>query len=143
MSLLIYYKNRIKTMALGSKHKVEPNFSMSSMTDIVFLLLIFFMLTTNFITPSGLQVNLPASESTVVEMQKVSITITENLEYYVNNKRVSKANVRSELRGALQEGKGVVAIHIDKSVPTEHLVYVAGIANALEAKVSVVARPEQ
>ncbi|MDH5602421.1 MAG: biopolymer transporter ExbD [Cyclobacteriaceae bacterium] len=129
-------------MALGSKHKVEPNFSMSSMTDIVFLLLIFFMLTTNFITPSGLQVNLPASESTVVEMQKVSVTITEDLSYYVNNKRVSKANVRTELRSALKEGKGVVAIHIDKSVPTEHLVYVAGIANALEAKVSVVARPE-
>ena len=129
-------------MALGSKHKVEPNFSMSSMTDIVFLLLIFFMLTTNFITPSGLQVNLPASESTVVEMQKVSVTITEDLNYYVNNKRVSRANVKTELRSALNEGKGVVAIHIDKSVPTEHLVYVAGIANALEAKVSVVARPE-
>ena len=116
---------------------------MSSMTDIVFLLLIFFMLTTNFITPSGLQVNLPASEATVVEMQKVSITITEDLDYYVNNKRVSRANIKSELRSALQEGKGVVAIHVDKSVPTEHLVYVAGIANTLEAKVSVVARPEQ
>ena len=129
-------------MALGSKHKVEAMFSMASMTDIIFLLLVFFMLTSNFITPSGLQVNLPSSESTVVEMQKVSVTITEDLSFYVNNKKVSRASVRSELRNALEAGKGVVAIHIDRSVPTEHLVYVAGIANALEAKVSVVAKPE-
>ena len=130
-------------MGLGSKHKADAMFSMSSMTDIVFLLLIFFMLTSNFITPSGLQVNLPSSESTVVEMQKVSVTITEDLKYYVNNKQVSKSNLKPELRSALKEGKGVVAIHIDKSVPTEHLVFVAGIANALEAKVSVVAKPDK
>ncbi len=129
-------------MGLSSKHKVEPMFSMSSMTDIVFLLLIFFMLTANFITPSGLKVNLPASESTVVEMQKVSVTITEDLSFYVNNKEVSRTSLRTELRSALKEGKGVVAIHIDKSVPTEHLVFVAGIANAMEASVSVVARPD-
>ena len=129
-------------MGLSSKYKVEPMFSMSSMTDIVFLLLIFFMLTSNFITPSGLKVNLPASESTVVEMQKVSVTITEDLSFYVNNKKVSRASLRTELRSALKEGKGVVAIHIDKTVPTEHLIYVAGIANTMEASVSVVAKPD-
>ena len=129
-------------MALGSKHKVDPSFSMSSMTDIVFLLLVFFMLTSNFITPSGLQVNLPASESTIVEMQKVSVTITSDLKFYVNNKEVSRNSIKAELRSALNDGMGVVAIHIDRSVPTEHLVFVAGIANALEAKVSVVAKPE-
>ena len=115
-------------MGLSSKHKAEPMFSMSSMTDIVFLLLIFFMLT--------------ASESTVVEMQKVSVTITEDLSFYVNNKEVSRTSLRTELRSALKAGKGIVAIHIDKTVPTEHLVYVAGIANAMEASVSVVARPD-
>ena len=129
-------------MGLSSKHKAEPMFSMSSMTDIVFLLLIFFMLTSNFITPTGLKVNLPASESTVVEMQKVSVTITEDLSFYVNNKEVSRTSLRTELRSALKAGKGIVAIHIDKTVPTEHLVYVAGIANAMEASVSVVARPD-
>ncbi len=128
-------------MGLSSKFKVEPNFSMSSMTDIVFLLLIFFMLTSNFITPSGLQVDLPSSESTVVEMQQVSVTITKDLTFYVNNKEVSKAGLKTELRSALTGKKGVVAIHVDKTVPTEELIFVAGIANALEAKVSVVAKP--
>ncbi|MBV6645551.1 MAG: biopolymer transporter ExbD, partial [Cyclobacteriaceae bacterium] len=50
-------------MNLKSKHKVEASFSMSSMTDVIFLLLIFFMLTASFITPSGLPVNLPTSKS--------------------------------------------------------------------------------
>ena len=128
-------------MALGSKHKVEPLFSMSSMTDIVFLLLIFFMLTSNFITPSGLKVDLPASEASQVELQKVSVTITKDLGFYVNDREVPRTRLRSELRSALSEGKGVVAIFVDKTVPTEHLVFVAGIANALEAKVSVSTEP--
>ena len=124
-------------MGLQSKHKIEPMFSMSSMTDIVFLLLIFFMLTSAFITPSGLPVNLPTSKASTVEMQKVSVTITEGLEYYVNDKKVSRAMLEGELKRKLIGNEGVVALHIDKSVPSEHLVYVAGIATSLEAKVSV------
>lgn len=124
-------------MGLQTKHKVEPMFSMSSMTDIVFLLLIFFMLTSSFITPSGLPVNLPTSKASTVEMQKVSVTITEDLDYYVNDKKVSRAMLEGELRSKLVDAEGVVALHIDKAVPSEHLVYVAGIATALEAKVSV------
>ena len=124
-------------MGLQTKHKIEPMFSMSSMTDIVFLLLIFFMLTSSFITPSGLPVNLPTSKTSTVEMQKVSVTITEALDYYVNDKKVSRAMLEGELRSKLGEAEGVVSLHIDKAIPSEHLVYVAGIATALEAKVSV------
>ena len=124
-------------MGLQTKHKIEPMFSMSSMTDIVFLLLIFFMLTSSFITPSGLPVNLPTSKASTVEMQKVSVTITEDLDYYVNDKKVTRGSLEGELRSKLVGNEGVVALHIDKAVPSEHLVYVAGIATSLEAKVSV------
>ncbi|MCA6073327.1 ExbD/TolR family protein [Fulvivirga sedimenti] len=129
-------------MALKSKHNVEPMFSMSSMTDIIFLLLIFFMLTSSFITPSGLPVNLPTSRASTVEMQKVSVTITENMEYFVGDKKVSKNMLEAELRSRLTEGQGSVVLHIDKSVPTEQFVYVAGIATSLEAKVSIATLPE-
>ncbi len=129
-------------MALKSKHKVESMFSMSSMTDIIFLLLIFFMLTSSFITPSGLPVNLPTSKASTVEMQKVSVTITENLDYYVGDKKVSKSMLEAELRSRLTGKEGAVVLHIDKSVPTEQFVYVAGIATALEAKVSIATMPE-
>ncbi|MEQ8574031.1 MAG: biopolymer transporter ExbD, partial [Fulvivirga sp.] len=111
-------------MSLKSKHNVEPMFSMASMTDIIFLLLVFFMLTSSFITPSGLPVNLPTSKSSTVEMQKVSVTITKELDYYVNDKKVSKGRLEGELRSKLIGKEGVIVLHIDSSVPTEHLVFV-------------------
>lgn len=117
-------------------------FSMSSMTDIIFLLLVFFMLTSSFITPSGLPVNLPTSKSSTVELQKVSVTITKELDYYVNDKKVSRALLEGQLKSKLDSKEGVVVLHIDSSVPTEHLVYVADIATALEAKVSIATKPK-
>lgn len=128
-------------MNLGSKNKIDPAFSMASMTDLIFLLLIFFMLTSSFVTPSGLPVNLPSSRASNIEVQRVSVTVTRDLQYYVNDKKVSKAMLEPELKSRLGAGAGSVVLHIDKSVPSEHLVYVAGIATALEAKVVVATKP--
>ncbi|HPI79918.1 MAG: biopolymer transporter ExbD [Cyclobacteriaceae bacterium] len=129
-------------MNLQSRNKVEAAFSMASMTDMVFLLLIFFMLTSSFITPSGLPVNLPSSKASTIEVQKVSVTVTKDLQYYVNDKRVTKGTLEGVLKSHLSGPSGVVVLHIDKSVPTEELVYVAGIATALEAKVSIATKPK-
>lgn len=129
-------------MDLRSKHKVSASFSMSSMTDIIFLLLIFFMLTASFITPSGLPVNLPAAKSSEIVMQKVSVTITKDLQYFVNNKKVGRGSLQSTLESSLAGREGVVVLHCDKSVPVERLVEVAGMATALRAKVSIATKPE-
>ena len=128
-------------MDLKSKHKVEAAFSMSSMTDVIFLLLIFFMLTSSFITPSGLRVNLPSSKSSTIVLQKVTVTITKDLKYYVNDKPTSRRNFESALQRELEGQEGIVVLHIDKTVPTEHLVGVAGIAKALKATVSIATKP--
>ncbi len=126
------------------RHKVDPAFSMSSMTDIIFLLLIFFMLTSSFITPSGLPVNLPSSKSTNIVMQKVSVTITKDMLYFVNDKRVAVSDIETAIKRELRNAdEGVVVLHIDKSVATEHLVRVAGIASSLKAKVSIAAQPNE
>lgn len=130
-------------MSLQSKHKVEAAFSMSSMTDVIFLLLIFFMLTSTFITPSGLPVNLPSSKSSTIVIQRVSVTITKDLRYFVNDKPSTKALLEQNLRQALAGAdEGVVVLHIDESVPVENLVHVAGIATALQAKVSIATQPK-
>src|SRR5690606_4770734 len=120
----------------------DAAFSMSSMTDVIFLLLIFFMLTASFITPSGLPVNLPSSKSSEIVMQKVSVTITADLQYFVDSKSIRANQLEGILRDALAGKQGVVVLHCDKSVPVEHLVKVAGIATALEARVSIATRPE-
>lgn len=129
-------------MNLKSKHTVSASFSMSSMTDIIFLLLIFFMLTASFITPSGLPVNLPSSKSSEIVMQKVSVTITKDLKYFVNNQRVNRSAVESTLTSSLAGEEGIVVLHCDASVPVERLVEVAGIATKLKAKVSIATKPE-
>ncbi len=128
-------------MALESKYKVDSNFNMSSMTDIVFLLLIFFMLTSSFITPSGLPVSLPSSIKSKIIMQKISVTITKDLKYYINDRRVSRSRMQQELRRVLNGEEAMVTLHIDKEVPTEYLVEVAGIAASLNAKVSIATKP--
>lgn len=128
-------------MAFESKNKIDSSFSMSSMTDIVFLLLIFFMLTSNFITPSGLPVSLPSSKKSKIVMQKASITITKDLKYYINDRRISRSRIEQELRRELNGEEAMVTLHIDKSVPTEYLVEVAGIAASLNAKVSIATKP--
>ncbi|MBN7812035.1 biopolymer transporter ExbD [Algoriphagus sp. H41] len=128
-------------MGLQSKNKIEAAFSMSSMTDIIFLLLIFFMLTSSFITPSGLPVNLPSSETSDIVMQEVTVTVTKDLKYSVNDRVVGRDQIKSELTGLLAGKKGQVVLHIDKDVPVEYLVEIGGIAAGLEANVSIATKP--
>ena len=128
-------------MGLQSKNKVDPAFSMSSMTDIIFLLLIFSMLTSSFITPSGLPVNLPSSETSDIILQEVSVTVTKDLKYSVNDRVVGRDQIKSELTSLLQGKKGQVVLHIDKEVPVEYLVEIGGIAAGLEANVSIATKP--
>jgi biopolymer transport protein ExbD len=129
-------------MNISSKNKIEAGFSMASMTDLIFLLLVFFMLTSSFVTPSGLPVNLPSSKASSIEVQKVSVTITKDLKYYIDEKRITKGTLEGELKSRLAGAGGSVVLHIDKDVPSEHLVYVAGIATSLEAKVVVATKPK-
>ena len=130
-------------MNLKANNKINPLFSMSSMTDIIFLLLIFFMLTASFITPSGLPVSLPSSKSSTIVIQKVSVTITKDLRYFVNDKEVNISDIEIHLRNEIGDKEGLVVLHCDKSVPVEHLVNVAGIATSLEAKVTIATQPSK
>ena len=128
-------------MGLQSKNKIDASFSMSSMTDIIFLLLIFFMLTSSFITPSGLPVNLPSSEASDIVMQEVTVSVTKDLRFSVNDKIVGRDQIKSELSTLLEGKKGQVVLHIDKEVPVEYLVEIGGIAAGLEANVSIATKP--
>jgi biopolymer transport protein ExbD len=131
-------------MNLRSKNRINPDFNMSSMTDIIFLLLIFFMLTSSFVTPTGLPVSLPTSKSSTIVMQKISVTITPDLKYHLNEKEVSLAQLEPQLAALLQgSDEGVVVLHVDKSVPVEYLVNVASIATNLRAKVTLATVPSE
>ena len=121
-------------MGLQQKNKVDASFSMSSMTDIIFLLLIFFMLTSSFITPSGLSVNLPSSETSDIVMQEVTVSVTKDLQFSVNDQLTSREQLKAVLTPLLEGKKG-------QEVPVEYLVEIGGIAAGLGANVSIATKP--
>ncbi len=129
-------------MDLKARNKIETSFNFSSIADIIFLLLIFFMLTSSFVTPSGLPVSLPSSKTSNIQMQKVNVTITPDLKYFINDKAVDPSNLDVTLRELLQGDEGAVILNVDKTVPVEYLVRVAGIATSYNAKVSIATKPE-
>ena len=116
-------------MALRSRNKVSANFNMSSMTDIVFLLLIFFMLTSTLVSPNALKLLLPNSKAKTLEKQTISISITKDIDYYVNENQVSLNSLEQELSILLENDKepGII-LHTDKTVAIEHVVKVMDIA---------------
>jgi biopolymer transport protein ExbD len=116
-------------MALKSNNKVSAEFSMSSMTDIVFLLLIFFMLTSTLVTTNALDLVLPNSTAQTVKKQRVSVSINENLEYFIDKETVELKYIESMLVEKLAgQEEQVVVLRVDKSVPMEHAVEVMDIA---------------
>jgi biopolymer transport protein ExbD len=116
-------------MALRSKNKVSAAFSMSSMTDIVFLLLIFFMLTSTLVTTNALDLVLPNSTAQTVKKQRVSVSINENFEYFIDKESVELKYIEAQLIDKLVgQDEQVVVLRVDKSVPIEYAVEVMDIA---------------
>jgi len=116
-------------MGLRSKNKVSANFNMSSMTDIVFLLLIFFMLTSTLVSPNALKLLLPSSKAKTLEKQTISISITKDIAFYINENEVSENTIEQELKLLLNnEQEPAIILHADKTVAIEHVVKIMDIA---------------
>ena len=129
-------------MALKSRNKVSPNFNMSSMTDIVFLLLIFFMLTSTLVSPNALKLLLPNSKSKTLEKQTISVSINKNLDFYINENQVIESNLENELKQVLsQQQEPAIILHADKTVDIEHVVKVMDIAYRNKYKIVLATKP--
>ncbi|MDC7999651.1 biopolymer transporter ExbD [Aequorivita todarodis] len=129
-------------MNLRGRNKVSAEFSMSSMTDIVFLLLVFFLLTSPAITPDALDLILPKAKGKTSNVQKASVSISKDGAYYVNKERVSEYSIESELKKALAgEEEPTVILRAEEGVPIEDAVFVMDIANRNDFKVVLAVRP--
>jgi len=116
-------------MTLRSRNKISPNFNMSSMTDIVFLLLIFFMLTSTLVSPNALKLLLPNSKAKTLEKQTISVSITKEIDFYINGENVDVNNLESNIISKMDnENDPAIILHADKTVDIEHIVKVMDIA---------------
>ncbi len=128
-------------MKLKGRNKVSPEFSMSSMTDIVFLLLVFFMLTSN--APNALDLLLPKAKGKSTNTQNVSVTINKDLEYFVNNEQISKEYIEIELNKVLEgQEKPTIILRAEENVAIREAVNVMDIANRNSYKVILAVRPK-
>jgi biopolymer transport protein ExbD len=129
-------------MAIKPKNKVSTQFSMSGMTDIVFLLLIFFMVTSTMINPNALKLLLPQSDNQVSGKRSTTVSITKDLRFYVEDREVNIADLEINLQDKLMNSKEpVVSLHVDKSVPMEQVVRVMNIAKNNKYKLVLATSP--
>ena len=137
-------------MAIKQRCKVEASFSMSSMTDIVFLLLIFFLVTSTLINPNALKLLLPKSTNQVSAKPQVSVSIkdhqdTHTYSYHINGNEqaIPFEQVEIEVQALLQNTDDpTFTIMADQSVPIEKVVEKINIAKRNKYKVILATAPE-
>lgn len=116
---------------------------MSSMTDVVFLLLIFFMLTSPVITPEALDLILPKAKGKTTTKQTLSVSITKDLQVYINDERISNSALEGTLKSRLAgEENPTIILRAEEGVPIEKAVNVMDIANRNKYKIVLAVKPE-
>lgn len=124
-------------MSLKRKSKISTEFSMSSMTDIVFLLLIFFILTSSVVREPVLRVLLPkANPDKKLTTQSIKVAVSEDGRYSVDDKILSYENLPLAIKTELSSNPdAVVAVYGDKRVQYEKVMELVKMADDLGAKV--------
>lgn len=120
---------------LTQNNKLMTIFSYSSLTDIVFLLLVFFLLTSSFIVTEGIKVTLPQADNTTTsEQEQLVVALLNDGRIFLNNVEVAEAMFPSALKERLTNPeKQVIVLSSDADVPLERAVYVMDEAKGLGA----------
>jgi len=129
-------------MNFRGRNKVSPEFNMSSMTDIVFLLLIFFMIASTLVTTNAIDILLPKANGKTENKKSVAVSIKKDLTYYIDQKRVGESVLENELISTLSsKEEPIIVLRAEKSVPVENVVKVMDIANRNKFKVILAVQP--
>ena len=102
------------------------------MSDLVFLLLIFFMLTSTLVAPNAIKLLLPSSNSKTMSKQTITVYVDDKNQYYVGEKRVSESELQAEIFAELAgQIEGTVVIRSDKSVAVQYIVNIIDAVNEI------------
>tara|TARA_B110000259_G_scaffold89488_1_gene103993 strand:- start:459 stop:854 length:396 start_codon:yes stop_codon:yes gene_type:complete len=124
-------------MNLKGRNKITPEFNMSSMTDIVFLLLIFFMIASTLTKQlDTIEVKLPQAKGKTENRSAITVTINKSKRFYIDDILVSKSSLQTQLLSVLSKSDSrVIVLRAEKNVSIEEVVYVMGIANQNSIKI--------
>ena len=119
-------------MAIKSRNKVEPTFNSSSMSDLVFLLLIFFMLTSTLVAPNAIKLMLPSSNSKTMAKQTVTVYINEQFQYFIDKTVVDETQLMDQINANIgNDSQATVVLRSDKTVPVQYIVNVIDAVNGI------------
>ncbi|HNW70323.1 MAG TPA: biopolymer transporter ExbD [Bacteroidales bacterium] len=122
-------------MAIQMRNKRSAEFSLSSMSDLVFLLLIFFMLTSTLVSPNAIKLLLPNSNSKTIAKQTTTVYINEQFEYFLEDKPVAEASLMQSLQDKLgTQADATIVLRTDKTVPIQYVVNVIDAVNQINDK---------
>ena len=131
-------------MALKRRNRVEATFAMSSMTDLIFLLLLFFVMASTMSSPNDIKINLPTARAKTTTKQVVAKVSIDNLgNYYVALGRQKPVTILAdELEAYLstiqqQDSMMYIALHADQDIPYRDVVHVLDIANQHKMKIVI------
>ena len=136
-------------MALKRRNKVSATFSMASMTDIIFLLLIFFMITSTMVSPNAIKVLLPQGKEQTSAKPLARVIIDKDLNYYTAFGNEDEMPIALEqlptflTNCAAKEPEMYVALYADESIPYREIVRVLNIANENHFKMVLATRPPE
>ena len=127
---------------MKKRNKVNAEFSMSSLTDIIFLLLIFFMLTSSLVSPTAINLKLPSSSRNATNQSShspIKLQIDNRKRYKINNVKISEDKVRDRLAGLIRNDQRntediTVILSIDEKVDAQTLVKNVDILNDFGVK---------
>lgn len=123
-------------MNLRKKDKFRAEVSSSSLSDIMFFLMLFFLIASTMVSPSVIKLTLPKSQhNQTVRKVEIAVSITKDKKYYINNKEVDFNNLEAELAAEIQKVKEpTIVLRVDNSVPVQDLVDVMQVGNKLKIK---------
>jgi len=136
-------------MGLRRQNKIDSGFSMASMTDIIFLLLIFFMITSTVVHPNAIKILLPESKQQTSAKPLTRVIIDAELNYYVafgneKERQVAFEGIEPFLRERiLEEPDMYVALYADEKIPYGELIKVLNICNENKFKLVLATRPKK
>lgn len=123
-------------MNLRRRHRVQPEVATASLNDIMFFLMLFFLICSTLVNPNVIKLLLPkASTEKTLNKQPLTVSVSADLHYYINNREVAYANLQQELANAIAGTTEPTAVlRVDKAVTVQDLVSLLDIGNKLKIK---------
>ena len=136
-------------MKLKARNKVNTMFNMSSLSDVIFLLLIFFMLTSQLVTPNAIKLLPPKADGQTRSPKTLVVSVTEDLSYYVDSKRVEYSQLKDEIIKKVEEYSikyktpdPSVVLRVDQRLSVQDLVDVMKLGTEIKVRMILETKPE-